>query len=132
MGINSAALVGSPLIASNKTKKTPADSSLKERDKMGILSVKEHDSQASFTDLFKGDEVKSWDYIDMPRLQMFFFTIIVAIIYCVDIYRIVSEGNLAKSISLPPIDEGMVTLMGISNAAYLGGKSIDQTPAKPK
>lgn len=132
MGINSAALVGSPLIATNKTKKVAVDASLKERDKMGILSVKAHDDMASFTDLFRGDEVKSWDYIDMPRLQMFFFTIIVAIVYCVDIYRLVSEGNLSKSISLPAINEGMVTLMGISNAAYLGGKSIDQTPAKSK
>jgi len=132
MGISSAALVGSPLLASNKTKKVPADTNLKEREEMGILSVKDNDSKASFTDLFKGVEVKNWDYVDMPRLQMFFFTSIVAIAYCVEVYKIVSTGDLSNDISLPTIDQGMVTLMGISNAAYLGGKSIDQTPAKAK
>ncbi len=63
---------------------------------------------------------------------MFFFTFIVAIIYCVEVYQMVAFGDLSENISLPAIDEGMVTLMGISNTAYLGHKGIDQTPAVPK
>lgn len=132
IGINSAALVGSPMLSSNKTKKKAIDSNLSERDEMGILSVKRDEHEASFTDLFRGDEVKNWNFIDMPRLQMFFFTIIVAIVYCVDIYRIITEGDMSTTVALPSIDQGLLTLMGISNAAYLGGKAVDQTPATQK
>ncbi len=74
----------------------------------------------------------NWNFIDMPRLQMFFFTIIVAIVYCVETYRIITEGDMTTSVALPSVDEGLLTLMGISNAAYLGGKAVDQTPAKIK
>jgi hypothetical protein len=133
MGINSAALVGSPLLASNKIKKKPIGTLQgKERADMGILSVKLDAEDAAFGDLFKGDEIKNWDDVDLARLQMFFFTLIVAIIYCIEVYQMIAFSDLSENISLPAIDEGMVTLMGISNTAYLGGKAIDQTPAERK
>ncbi|WP_455210144.1 hypothetical protein [Kaarinaea lacus] len=133
MGISSAALVGSPLLASNKVKKRPIGTlQSRERADMGILSVKLGPEDASFGDLFKGEEIKNWDDVDLARLQMFFFTIIVAIIYCIEVYQIVAFGDLSENIALPAVDEGMVTLTGISNTAYLGSKAIDQTPAERK
>jgi len=132
MGINSASLVGSPMLSSNKTKKRPINTNLSEINDMGILSVKKDENDASITDLFRGDEVNNWNYVDMPRLQMFFFTIVVAIVYCVEVYQIVNGENVSSTVALPTIDEGMITLMGISNAAYLGGKAVDQTPATQK
>ena len=137
LGISSAALVGSPLLASNKMKKEPIidpndPSPKKEREGMGILSVKSDAKYASFSDLFKGEEIKNWNDVDLAKLQMFFFTIIVAIVYCIELYQMITYGDLSENLSLPTIDEGMLTLMGISNTAYLGHKGIDQTPAKPK
>ena len=133
LGISSAALVGSPLMTSNKSKEVPTGILAgTERADMGILSVYENVQEASFTDLFKGEEIKNWNYVDVAKLQMFLFTVIVAIVYCIQLYQIIAHGDLSTKIEFPSIDEGMLTLMGISNAAYLGHKGIDQTPSKPK
>ena len=137
IGISSAALVGSPLLASNKMKKAPTTdpddpSPKKERENMGILSVNDNVAKACFTDLFKGEEIKNWNQVDLAKLQMFFFTLIVAIVYCVQLYQLISNDVSSGQVSLPKIDEGMLTLMGVSNTAYLGHKGIDQTPATLK
>jgi len=133
IGINSAALVGSPLITSNKAKKAPIGHLQKaEREGMGILSVFDNVQKASFRDLFKGEEIKNWDCVDMGKLQMLFFTFVVAVVYCIALYEMISTGDLSQDVTLPKIDQGMLTLMGISNTAYLGHKGIDQTPSQPK
>lgn len=137
LGISSSALVGSPMMASNKMKKAPTidpndPSPREERENMGILSVNDNVNKASFVDLFKGEEIKNWNYVDLAKLQMFFFTFIVAIIYCVQLYQLIDQCDMLEEVILPPIDSGMLTLMGISNAAYLGHKGIDQTPSTIK
>lgn len=53
--------------------------------------------------------------IDVTRVQMLFFTLITAAFV---VLKVVS------SYEIPPIPDGFMTLMGISNAVYLGSKFV--------
>ena len=143
LGISTASLVGTPLINTNKKNKVPANLEttkaaqvLKEDEKTidanreGILYANDDVSQAHFTDMFEGDEIKNTNLIDVSKLQMFFFTIIVATVFCAEVFRmILTQDVLAADVSLPLLPEGLLTLMGISNAGYLGSKAVDHTPS---
>ncbi|MBW7460935.1 hypothetical protein K0U00_43460, partial [Paenibacillus sepulcri] len=87
MGISFTSLVATPLIHTTKQAKTISPD---EADKLqpadvegsdGILYANANFSDASWTDMFKGEEVKNVNIVDMAKLQMFFFTIIAAASY---------------------------------------------------
>ena len=57
----------------------------------------------------------------MPRLQVFFWTIVALLIFI-----LVVADNLQKGVTtLPDPGSGLVALMGISHGAYLGNKFSD-------
>ncbi len=147
LGISATSLVGTPMLLSNKKQKEPADKTKSfsaankaygytgdviEANRVGVLYGNADVSEARFTDIFEGDEVANTSFIDVAKVQMFFFTAVVAIAYSAELLHLIMTADLAvDNIALPLIDEGLVTLMGISNAGYLGGKMITQTPAAP-
>ncbi len=103
-----------------------------EKNKQGILYGNEDPSEAAFTDMFEGDEIQNAAYIDVGKLQMFFFTVIVAVTFAAQVFQLISSADLtAEGIALPTVHEGLLTLMGISNAGYLANKGVDRTKAKP-
>ncbi len=51
--------------------------------------------------------------IDVTRVQMLFFTLITAA------FVVLTVGSTYE---IPPIPDGFMTLMGISNGVYLGSK----------
>jgi hypothetical protein len=147
LGISAASLVGSPWIGSSKKQKQPRDkkqfvkrlqiaygNSKAELDdnREGILYGNRNVSEARFTDMFEGDELGNTQYIDLAKVQMFLFTVIVAVSYGVQVFNMIMFNDLlADNIALPSIHEGLLTLMGISHAGYLGNKGIDHTPTTP-
>jgi hypothetical protein len=64
------------------------------------------------------------DSLDLPRTQMFIWTIVSLGVFAVLFY----ESWIAGKPSLPDISSGLVALMGLSNGAYLGVKAA--APAK--
>jgi len=80
--------------------------------------------------MFQGDELANAQLVDVAKLQLFFFTIIVAIAYGTQLYQLIAYGDLdLPGIRLPVLQDGLLALMGVSHAGYLGAKGIDQTPA---
>ncbi|MEI9982316.1 MAG: hypothetical protein WDN69_03310 [Aliidongia sp.] len=68
------------------------------------------------------DLVSDNGQIDVTRMQMLFFTVLMAI-YVV--------GHVIDTYQIPPIPESFLTLMGISNGVYLANKFLPSTaPAK--
>ncbi|MDH4186083.1 MAG: hypothetical protein OEV08_03715 [Nitrospira sp.] len=144
LGISTTSLVGSPLIMGNKKRKEPADkaktfkvaknaygedSAAVEANRSGILYGNKDVSEARFTDMFEGDELANAPLIDVAKVQMFFFTILVAIAYGAELLHVIMVDDLTgDNMSLPVIHEGVLALMGISHAGYLGGKSVTSTP----
>ncbi len=80
--------------------------------------------------MFRGDDVANSAYLDLSKLQMFYFTIVLVLVYGVSLGMLFfdtgSGGNSNPSpITLfPPLSASMVTLLGISQGGYLAYKSI--------
>jgi len=98
--------------------------------KQGSLYANPSVDDASLSDMFEGDEIGNAAYLDLAKVQMFFFNIIVALSY---IALLLSEtmpklasdaGNVS---ALPLLSKGMITLLGISHAGHLMGKMTDRT-----
>jgi hypothetical protein len=95
----------------------------------GILYRNPAVSDASFSDMFEGNEVGNAAHVDLAKVQMFFFTIAVAVAYVVGLWDIIStEAIYGADFTFPSVSSGLVGLLGISNFGYLAGKSVDHTP----
>ena len=139
MGISATSLVGSPLILSTKTVDTPAPGTVNkaaealnespddiQRDRQGTLYSNPHISDASLTDMFQGDEIGNTAYIDVSKLQMFYFSVIAIVAYAYALY--VSMGHIYPQVgfAMPVPPTALVALLGISPAAYLTSKTTQQ------
>jgi hypothetical protein len=83
---------------------------------------------ASFTDIFEGNEVSNTAHVDLGKVQMFFFTVIVAIAYVAALWDVLSQGAIYDAnFAFPVLSDGMVALLGISNASYLAAKGVNHT-----
>ena len=135
LGISTASLVGSPLLLQSKKTQTPTDNAVTNAAKVlgedkstieanlqGRLYSNVAPKDARFTDMFEGDEVGNTAYIDPSKLQMFLFTLIVGVSYGYLIFH--SMYADPKSLAMPTVSDGMVALLGISHAGYLGSKTV--------
>jgi hypothetical protein len=125
LGISTTSLIGSPLILSTKLKKT--SKYVKGDQKFGILNYNEKREEAEFSDMFRGDENVNEDSIDMAKVQMFFFTLIIAFSYMILLVNSIMTIDAAQLNSFPELSDGLVALLGISSAGYLTNKAIDHT-----
>ena len=62
---------------------------------------------------------ESKNSLDLPRTQMFVWTIISLCVFFFLLYKSLASNNL----TLPDIPTGLIALMGISHGAYLGTKA---------
>ena len=96
-------------------------------NRSGITYGNASPKDARITDMFEGDELANTAYIDIGKLQMFFFTLVAVIAYAVSIYKFMQDHTPSAFDSFPKLSEGLVTILWISHAAYLGNKSVDKT-----
>lgn len=146
MGISTASLVGSPLILSNKEQQkrgaVPREQSLRlqaaqegvkreeiefRQGTLGAVVYNAAPGYARFADLFRGDETGNSTHLDLGKVQMFFFTVVLVVAYVFALAEKFPE-LLAAGASFPPLDDGMVALLGISHAGYLAHKAVPHTP----
>lgn len=134
LGISAASFVGSPIANSNKKHENPKpavlataglpfqdDAQKVDAERVGVLYPNRDIWEAKFTDMFQGEELTDATLIDMAKVQMFFFTVVVALAYSAELLHIIAVDDLTiDEISLPKIHEGLLALMGISHAGYLG------------
>lgn len=142
MGISAASLIGSPLIQDPKRRTEPDENSLSKSSKtlnqsmdvtqdnrQGLLYGNPSISDAAFTDIFQGDELINTNSVDLSKVQMFWFTIIVAFAYLIEIYSLIATTHPALIRGMPELSEGLIALLGISHAGYLANKGITRTGA---
>jgi hypothetical protein len=156
MGISAISLVGSPLILSTKKHRDPnrpemmrsleqfGDTSvglgfLADDPRMlatpagirsiGTVEVRESPSNASWADLFRGDETGNFAYVDLGKVQMLLLTVVVLLAYGLALFGLLSgDGPYLK---LPMVAEGMVAILGISHAGYLTTKAVSHSAPAP-
>jgi hypothetical protein len=95
-------------------------------DPQGALVAYEQPTDASVSDLFKGDEVISAAYLDLGKVQVFFFTLIVVFAYAAEVGAMLYSTRTVSS--LPDLSTGIVALLGISHAGYLTAKAVPSNP----
>jgi len=146
MGISTASLVGSPLILSNKRAKKPSQAEKQQlvtvlaaaegveeqeiterKQNRGQVLVNASPADARLSDLFRGEEVGNAALLDLGKVQMFYFTIILLATYGLLLGRSL-EGDTVIA-QFPALGEGMVTLLGISHAGYLANKAAPHSGA---
>lgn len=138
MGISTASMVGSPLILSTKAAKVPtpeektkvfsllalqgdSDSSL---DTNGLLVTNKSAAKARWSDMITGEETGNGAHLDLSRIQMLFFTLIVAIAYGIAIANMFVYSGETGVVTMPNIDESMLSLIAISHGGYLVSKGL--------
>jgi hypothetical protein len=136
MGISTTSLVGSSLIKSQKKASDPPVGSPpaaarefellskqgESSETEGQLVVNSSPANASWADLFRGEEVTNAGHLDLGKIQMFYFTIIVLFAYGIglgEMFRTMIYGIEA----FPSLSSGIVALLGISHAGYLANKA---------
>lgn len=138
MGISTVSMIGSPLLLGNKAQKTPdptatakAAVQLKEdatairQNSSGLLYANPSIADASFADMFQGDEIGNTAYIDVAKVQMFFFTVVSLLVYGTALFQMFKGGSFAE---MPKLSDGLIALLGISHAGYLTSKTAESTP----
>ena len=138
MGISTTSLVGSPLVRSTKKEAAlslqsdVAAQRLEDQGKApetvrveGQIVSNRSVRDARWADLFTGEEVSNVTHLDLAKIQMFFFTVLVVLSYGLAIGQLLrSEGTPA---ALPDVGEGMIVLLGISHGGYLAHKAVPVT-----
>ena len=95
-----------------------------DKNREGTLYANPDVSDARFTDMFEGEELKNTPYIDLAKVQMFFFTLVIALSYAVALYKEIPNAALvSEGLSFPKVHEGMLALLGIHEVASYGRDS---------
>jgi hypothetical protein len=95
-------------------------------------------ADASWADLYLGEEVANRGVVDVSRLQVLIVTIVLVITYLNLLWdgigHVVASttANATPSYGaiMPTVDSGFVWLLGISQGAYLAYKATPKTPSK--
>ncbi|MBA3867528.1 MAG: hypothetical protein H0X30_00085 [Anaerolineae bacterium] len=143
MGISITSLIGSPLILSTK-KSRESNEPDKQRalealtrqavdtDKVAIvgqLVVNQAPETARWADMFQGSETSNVGQLDLGKVQMFFFTLILVLAYASALSTLFQQ-NTEPVLALPVIDGGMLALLGISHAGYLVNKALPHSDSE--
>lgn len=138
MGISATSLVASPLIRSDKKKKDPepqearrtlralaaqpASAASPPVTNQGLVLVNGRPEDASLSDLFRGEETGNGALLDLGKVQLFFFTVLIVLVYAAALGRLFMAGGAIHS--FPALDDSTIALLGISHTAYLTNKAI--------
>lgn len=99
-----------------------------EFDTTGAVVYRNEDYEPKFFDLFRGEDPKSLFYLDIGKVQNFFFTVVAVITYALAIGAAIgAAGSIAALFEFPDISEGLLAVLGISHGGYLLNK-VTNTP----
>jgi hypothetical protein len=94
-------------------------------------------SEASWADLYLGEEVANRNVVDVSRLQKLIITLLLVITYCEMLWEqlghvvVAAAAKSTPSVgaAMPSVDTGFLWLLGISYGAYLAYKATPKTPS---
>lgn len=136
LGISATALVGTPLIhriqadAPPATVRTAATATPPAGTApLGRLLVNTDVSGAKWTDIFKGEDAPTANLIDLGKVQMFYFTVVAALVYTLAIAQALGGDTSVVPNGLPAISSGLAAVLGLSNGAYLVNKAVPRAGA---
>lgn len=137
MGISTTSLIGSPLIRSSKIRQQPKGGPKEARnayvkrakleeddiDVKGLVVYNAKSKMARWSNMFEGEEVDNADILDLGKMQMFYFTLILVLVYLINLGSMF-RGEAPIIDALPTVSASMVALLAISHAGYLFNKAV--------
>lgn len=144
LGISATSFVGSPLIKSAKREqpespgaemRARAQLAVQGRDPDavkfdGLLARNVTMEAASWSDLLRGEEAGNAAHLDLGKVQLLFFTVVLVIAYAVALGEMLQDAQGAIT-SFPDLHPSMIALLGISHSGYLAHKAIPHTSPTP-
>lgn len=142
LGISTTSLVGSPLIKGEKRRKAAetkqTNATTAEYEKLhgvkptadGVMMRKPDPSHACWGDVFQGEETGNGARLDLSKIQMFFFTVILVMAYGAAVAEMFYGAGGAPISAFPGLDESATILLGISHAGYLAHKAVPHSREK--
>lgn len=115
MGISTASLVASPAALAYKQRKRP-----------GQVESMPLQEDSGWADLFRGEEVTDSHHLDLGKVQMLLFTVVVVLAYALALGDLF--GSSGRFESLPALDDAVISLLLISHAGYLAKKAVPTGP----
>jgi hypothetical protein len=99
-----------------------------EFDTSGAVVYRNEDYAPKFFDLFRGEDPKTLFYLDIGKVQNFFFTVVAVVTYALAIGAAIGAAeSIAALFQFPDISEGLLAVLGISHGGYLVTK-VTSTP----
>ncbi len=135
MGFSTATLVASPVLLSNSGAAEPDQKKTEEitnalasqgyqtseQELSGPLYRNKSPQDARWSDLITGEQNSNCLHLDLPRLQMCFFTLVALLTYGVLLHGQLSQAAAFES--LPDLSEGLLAIIAISHGGYLVSKA---------
>lgn len=99
----------------------------------GALVKKTSWTDARLSDVFMGEEVANFMYVDIAKVQNFLFSLFAVVAYAAALAMAMSGAVIvAKFFEFPNIPEGLIAVIGISHGGYLTDKAFTHaTPTEP-
>jgi hypothetical protein len=95
---------------------------------VGQVAVNPPPQEAGPVDMFTGDEVGNDPSLDISKVQLFFFTIVIVLAYATGLGELfLTDTGLVEG--LPELSESILVLLAISHTGYLGYKGISHSEA---
>ena len=116
MGISTASLVAAPAALAYKHRRRPKN-----------VEPVDDRAGAGWADLFRGEDKSDAGCLDLGKVQLFFFTVVIVLGYGLALGDMFA-GTEGVFGSLPPVDDSVVTLLVISHAGYLTKKAVPTSP----
>ena len=135
LGVTATALVGSPLVRATKmtdNRQPNQDEFARTKlalgggDKVnhrGLIVFNTSADDASWLDLFRGEETGNAAILDLGKIQMFYFTAIVLGAYAALIWGQFTTTGTTPAV-LPDFTPTLVGLLGLANGTYLANKVV--------
>ena len=95
----------------------------------GVLHKNASADQASVSEMFRGTEISNCAQVDLSKVQMFFFTVVVLLAYAVATAGLLHSGSAMMNplgVNFPPFSESLNALLAISHGTYLTAKATVQ------
>ncbi|WP_143044779.1 hypothetical protein [Variovorax sp. YR216] len=138
MGMSTTSLIGTPLLLGDKARKAPSQAALdatkallqkngeqyEDTHPVGQVLANTAPESARWSDMLTGDETSNGAHLDLAKLQMFFFTLVIAMTYVAALWRTFVHAQPDGITQFPLMNDSTIALLGISHAGYLANKAV--------
>jgi hypothetical protein len=94
----------------------------------GSMDINYKVAEASWADLYLGEEVANRYVVDVSRLQKLIVTVLLVLAYLIYLWKAFSPSGSGE-LAMPAVGTTFLSLLGISHGAYLASKATPKTPS---